>query len=116
MESEWRANKSIVGERWKNCAAFSSSAPLDPREGPVIGFQLSEERDGQMTALDLPAGRHFEGSGGRSKVRREIFERLVHIHAHARDSDITSIACGSTFHQDAGNLATGHVDVVRRLD
>lgn len=69
-----------------------------------------------MTPPDLPAGRHAERTGGRLQVRGKIFERLIHIHAHARDSDIISIARGSTFHQDAGNLATDHVDVVRRLD
>ena len=69
-----------------------------------------------MAALDLPAGRHSEGSGGRSQFRRKMFERLVHIHAHPRDGDVAFIARGSTFHQDAGNLAIRHVDVVRRLD
>src|SRR5205814_1760085 len=82
-ESDWRANKSIVDVRWKNCADSNSSAPLGPREGQVIGLQLSEERDGQMTSLDLPAGSHAERPGGPLQFRGKIFERLVHIHPHA---------------------------------
>ena len=96
--------------------AFNNSVRLGQGESAVIGFQFSEEGDGQVIPLELAAGRHSERPGGRLQFRGKIFEGLIHIHTQARDSDVTFIAGGSTFHEDAGNLAIGQINIVRWLD
>ena len=43
-------------------------------------------------------------------------KRLIDIHPQPGDGDVAFVARGSAFDQDAGNLAAGHMDIVRRLD
>src|SRR5436190_12155792 len=129
LDSSWRdwpaiwareldspANKSTAGVPWRNCAASNSSVLPVPREGEVIFFELSKERDGQVIARDFPADRHSERPRSRAQFRGKIFERLVYIHTHARHRHVPPIAVDSAFNQDARDLASRRVDVVRRFD
>src|SRR5438477_2753839 len=82
----------------------------------ISPIQLPQEGNGKTLSIDSLTKRHRQRDCAAFQLFRKIFVRLIHVDPDTGDSQMRGFLLGSHLYQNAGDLASINLHVVRRFN